>query len=253
MGSFMQVYSAELNNKDTEIDAGIKLILAILLAAASAFCKNELELVYFSVFLLAVTVFLKSDLRFIVKNLFSFGIIILVPYVFGILLSLGLNRLYPGPFYSIDLHAALLKMARIFFIWYIGNLYFFTTSLVLIMDMFDKVFSPLNRAGIPVSRYLNMIMFIVNELSRTVGQFKGDIFEQAAHIFKNRQLGLKIKLKELSNILVHYIADSLQQTDEIQAQAELKNINKCQYTLRISKTEIAAILGCVIFLLLLFS
>lgn len=249
----MQVYSAELNNKDTEIDAGIKLMLAIVLAFASAFCPNGLELVYFSAFLLAVTVFLKSDLRFIVKNLFSFGIIILVPYTFGILLSLGLNRLYPGTFYSIDLHRALLKMTRIFFIWYIGNLYFFTTSLESIMDMLDKVFSPLNRAGIPVSRYLKMIMFIVNELSRMVGQFKGDVFEQAAYIFRNRQLGLKIKLKELSNILVHHIADSLQRTDEIQAQVELNSVNKSQYTLRISKTEIAAILGCVIFLLLLFA
>ncbi|MEN6389966.1 MAG: energy-coupling factor transporter transmembrane protein EcfT [Syntrophomonas sp.] len=249
----MQAYSTGLNSKNTELDAGIKLVLAILLAVASAFCKNGRDLVYFSIFLFAITVFLKSDLRFILKNLFSFGIIILTPYLFGILLSLGLNRLNPGPVYSIDLNAALLKMTRIFFIWYIGNLYFFTTSLEAIMDMFDKVFSPLNRAGIPVSRYLNMIMFIVNELSRTVGQFKGEIFEQAGLIFKNRQLGIKTRLKELAHIIVNYIANSLQRTDEIQEQVELSCVNNCQYTLRISKNEIAAILGCIIFLVLLFA
>ncbi|MEQ8176443.1 MAG: CbiQ family ECF transporter T component [Syntrophomonadaceae bacterium] len=249
----MQVYSAELNSKNTEIDAGVKLILALLLAVASAFCKNGLELVYFSIFLLAITAFLKSDLRFMLKNMLSFGIIILIPYMFGILLSLAMSKLYPGAAYDANLNTALLKMIRIFFIWYIGNLYFFTTSLQSIMDMFDKVFLPLNRAGIPVSRYLNMIMFIVNELSRTVGQFKGDIFEQAGLIFKNRQLGVKTKLKELAHILVNYIANSLQRTDEIQEQVKLSCVNNCQYTLRISKNEIAAILGCVIFLVLLFA
>lgn len=248
----MRVDSVGLNN-NTEIDAGIKMILALLLAVASAFCRNGPDLVYFSIFLLVVTVFLKSDLRFILKNLLSFGIIILIPYIFGNLLSLGLSKLYHGALYSIDLNAALLKMAGIFFIWYIGNLYFFTTNLDSIMEMFDKVFSPLNRAGIPVSRYLNMIMFIVNELSRTVGQFKGEIFEQASQVLKNRQLGIMSRLKELSNILVNYIADSLQRTDVIQEQVELGGINVCQYRLTISKNEVVAILGCVIFLALLFA
>jgi energy-coupling factor transport system permease protein len=249
----VQAYSAELNNRNTEIDAGIKLILAILLAVAAAFCQNGLDLVYFSIYLLAVTFFLKSDLRFILKNLLSFGIIILIPYLFGILLSLALSRLFSGPAYDLNFNAALLKMTKLFFIWYIGNLYFFTSSLEAIMDMFDKVFGPLNRVGIPVSRYLNMVMFIVNELSRTVGQFKGDIFEQAGQIFKNKQLGIKSKLKELSDILVNYIANSLQRTDEIQEQLESSGGNDCQYTLRISKNEIVAIFACVMFLLLLFA
>lgn len=243
--------SADLKYKNMEIDPGIKAALAILLAIASSFCKNGLDLAYFAVYLLVITVFLKSDLRFILKNLLSYGIIILFPYCFGILLSLLVGKLFPGSGYfnNVGLDAILLKMIKIFFIWYIGNLYFFTTSIESIMDMLKKVFHPLDSIGIPIAKYLNMVMFIINELSRSVGQFKSEIFEQARHIFKNKQLGVKAKAMELSNILVAFIANSLQHTDEIQEQVALTRANN-RYALRISKNEIVAILSFIIFLLL---
>ncbi|HWP97141.1 MAG TPA: hypothetical protein VN426_09840, partial [Syntrophomonadaceae bacterium] len=218
----MLAYSADLKGKNIEIDAGIKLILAILLAIASSFCNNGLDLVYFTIYLLVITVFLKSDLRFIFKNLLSYGIIILFPYFLGLLLSLALSKFFPGPayFHNVNLEATSLKMIKIFFVWYIGNLYFFTTPFKSIMDMLNKVLFPLNSIGIPVAKHLNMIMFIVNELTRSVSQFKHDILEQVRHIFKNNHLGVKTKSNELSNILVTFIANSLQRTDEIQEQVE---------------------------------
>lgn len=243
---------AGLNNKNAGLDEGIKLFLAILLAAASVLCNKALDLVYFSVFLLFITVFIKSDLRFILKNACSFGIIILIPYFFGILLSLALNRLYAGPVHNIDVNFTLLKMAKIFFIWYIGNLYFYTSSLEVVLDMFDKVFSPLKKMGIPVSRYLNMVIFILNELSKTLGQFKGDIFEKAGQVVRNRQMGIITRLKELSNIIVNHIANSLQRTGEVQEQLELCCVNDRRYALHISRNEIVAIAISIIFLLLVF-
>lgn len=250
----MQVYSVDLNNKSTEIDAGIKLVLAILLAVASSFCKNGLELAYFSTFLMVITVLLKSDLRFLLKNLLSFGIIILIPYLLGLLLSMLMSKLFPGLAYlnHINLDTALLKMIKIFFIWYIGNLYFFTTSFASITEMLNQVFGPLNRVGVPVAKYLHMIMFILNELSRSVSSFKSDILEPAGRTLKNKHLNVNNKMKELSHILVDFIANSLRRTDEIQEQVELSPVNDYQYSLRISKNEILAIFGCVIFLVLLF-
>lgn len=249
----VQAYSAELNNQNTEMDAGVKIILTVLLAVSAAFCHNGRDLLAFAAFLLVVTIFLKSDLRFILKNLLSFGIIILIPYLIGVLLSLALSGFWAVPAYDLYLSASLIKMTRLFFIWYIGNLYFYTSSLEAIMEMSDRVLGPLKRAGAPVSKYLNMVMFILSELSRTVGQFKGDVFEQAGRIFKDREMAIKSKLKELSNILINYIADSLQRTDEVQAQLESGWAKERQYTLRISKNEILAISGCAIFLLLLFA
>ncbi|MEN6350200.1 MAG: CbiQ family ECF transporter T component, partial [Syntrophomonas sp.] len=237
----MSEYSAGQKNTDVEIDAGIKAALAIILAIAASFCNSGWDLVYFTVYLLIITVLLKSNLRFILKNLLSYGIIILFPYSFGILLSFLMNRLFSGSVYvnNVNLEAALFKMIKIFFIWYIGNLYFFTTPFEKIADMLNKVFSPLNSVGIPVARYLNMTMFIVNELVKSVGRFKQDIFEQARHIFKNNEIGIKTKAKELSNILVSFIANSLQGTDEMQDRFERSRENNCSYKLRVSKNEIA--------------
>ena len=250
----MPVYTADIKDKNIEIDAGIKLILAILLAIVSSFCNNGLDLVYFTSYLVAITILLRSDLRFILKNMVSYGVIFVFPYLFGLLLSLALSKLFPGlAFNNIIFETTLFKMIKIFFIWYIGSLYFFTTAFESIMDMFNKVLSPLNSLGIPVAKYLNMIMFIVNELTRSVGQFKQDILEQTRHIFKNKHLGVKTKSQELSNILVSFIANSLQRTDEIQTQVELTNINDCKYTLRISKNEIVAMLSFIGFLLLFFA
>ncbi len=242
-------YSADLKGENIEIDAGIKACLAILLAIAASFCNNGLDLINFTLYLVFITVFIKSDLRFILKNLISYGVIFVFPYLCGILLSLLMSKLFPAPAYfnNFVFEAAFLKMVKIFFVWYICSLYFFTTSFVAIMDMLNKAFFPLNSLGIPVGKYLNMTMFIVNELNKSVTQFKQDVLEQARNIFKNNDLGVKTKSKELSNILVTFIANSLQRTDEIQKQVELTRVNDYQYRLRISKNEIIAILSFIVF------
>lgn len=248
-------YSADLKGKYIEIDAGIKAVLAILLGVASLYCDNRLDLIYFALFLVVITVFLRSDFRFVLKNIAAYGVIFVFPCLCGLLLSLLVNKLFPGAAFhsNIVFEGLLLKMVKIFFIWYIGSLYFFTTPFRSIVDMLNKVFSPLNSLGIPVSKYLKIVMCIVNVLTKSVGQFKQDILEQARHIFKNNHLGVKTKFKELSNILANFIANSLQQTDEIQKQAELTCVDNSQYTLRITKNAIVAFLGCIIFLLLFFA
>jgi energy-coupling factor transporter transmembrane protein EcfT len=248
-------YSADLKGKYIEIDAGIKAILAILLGVASLYCNNWLDMVYFAVFLVVVTVFLRSNIRFILKNIAAYGIIFAFPCLCGLLLSLLFNKLSPGSAFhsNIVFEDLLLRMVKIFFIWYIGSLYFFTTPFSSIMDMLNKIFSPLNSLGIPVSKYLKIIMCIVNVLTKSVDQFKQDILEDARHVFKDNHLGVKSKLKELSSILVDFIANSLQQTDEIQKQVELTCIDNSQYTFRITKNAIVACFGCTIFLLLFFA
>ena len=251
----MPEYSAELKGKYIEIDAGIKAILAILLGATTLYCNNWLDMAYFAVFLIVITVFLRSNIQFILKNIAAYGIIFVFPCLCGLFLSLLFNKLSPGSAFHSDIvfEALLLRMVKIFFIWYIGSLYFFTTPFCSIVDMLNKIFSPLNSLGIPVSKYLKIIMCIVNVLTKSVGQFKQDILEEARHIFKDNHLGVKTKFKELSKVLVDFIANSLQQTDEIQKQIELTCIDNSQYTFRITKNAIVASLGCMIFLLLFFA
>lgn len=240
--------STGLKDKPIEIDAGIKLSLAILLAITSCFCHSGADLIGFALYLLAITILLQGGPGFVLKNLLSYGVIILFPYCFGILLSLLISRLYSPYFFEVNLPGAFLKMLKLFFVWYIGNLYFFTTSLESIVNVLNKAFSPLNAIGIPAAKYLNMVLFIVNELTRSVSQFKQNILEQARNIFKSGRRGFKPKAIDLSNILVAFIANSLERTDEIQEQIELNRADTGQYTLRISKNEILAILSSIIFM-----
>ncbi|WP_054696857.1 hypothetical protein [Syntrophomonas palmitatica] len=242
--------SAILEDRYVEIDAGIKTILAILLALLTSLCTSGLELVYFSLYLLLVTFLLGSNFRFILKNLAAYGIFIVFPYLCGLLFSFLIQKLFPGPPYFFNYEATFIRMVKIFFIWYIGSLYFFTTPIQPITEMLSKVLSPLNSLGIPVAKHLHMARVIVNELTRSVSQFKQDILEQVRQVFKNNDLGFKSKLKELSNILAAFIANSLQHTDEIQTRLEVSSENDYHYKFKIAKNEILAVLSFIVFLLL---
>lgn len=242
--------SAIFEDGYVEVDAGIKTVLAILLIVAACLCDSRLDLLYLTLYLVVVTFLLGSDLRFILKNLAAYGIFIVFPYLCGLLFSLLMQKLFSGSTYVNNFDATFLRMVKIFFIWYISSLYFFTTPLKIIIDIFNKVFSPLSYLGVPVAKHLNMVMVVINELTSSVGQFKQDIMEQARHIIKNDHLGFKSKLKELSNILAVFIANSLQQTDAIQEQVELTRERDYQYRFRVSKNEIVAILSFIVFSLL---
>lgn len=234
-----------------EVDAGIKTVLAILLTFSIGFCDNRLDLVYFTIYLAVITILLGSDLRFILKNLAAYGIFIVFPYLCGLLLSLLMQQFLPGPSYTYHFEVTIIRMIKIFFIWYICSLYFFTTPLQVIMAIFKIILFPLSYLGLPVAKYLNMVMVVINQLTSSVGNFKQDIMEQVRSIIKNDPLHFTEKLKALSNILVVFIADSLQQTDEIQEQVELTGASGYQYQLRIDKNEILAMLTFIIFFLLL--
>ena len=233
-------------NRYVKLDAGIKTVLTILLAVAVGFCDNRLELVYFSIYLAVITVLLGSDLRFILKNLTAYGIFILFPYLCGLLLSMLLQQFLPGPTYAYHFAATIIRLIKIFFIWYICSLYFFTTPLQVIMEIFYIILFPLSYLGLPTAKYLSMVMLVMNQLTSSAGQFKQDIMEQVRIIIKNDSLGFTEKLKALSNILAVFIANSLQHSDEIQEQVDLTRASDYHYKLRISPNEILAVLSFVI-------
>lgn len=237
-----------------EIDPGIKGLLALILGIAACFCDSGWGVAYFTVFLLMVTLWLKCELRFVAKNLASFAVILGLPYVGGLLLSGLMSHLVPGTQAVIGFtwQAVAFKMVKIFFIWYISSLYFFTTPFLAIAEMLGRLLAPLNAWGIPVNKHLHMILCIVQELTRSVGQFTRDVMEQARLIFKNNELGLGARCKELAHILAGFIANSLQQTDHIQAEYDGIGVPGV-YRPNIVRNEILAMLSSLIFLLFFFT
>lgn len=246
--------SVDLKTKNLELDVGIKAGLAFLLAVASSFCRGLPDFIIFSIYLMIVTVLLKSNLKFILKNLISYVIIFIIPYFLGLFLSALVSRIFasPSPVTHQLLIESSIRMGKVFFVWYIGSLYFFTTPLEEILVMLNTVLSPLNERGIPILKYLNMMMCILNELTESISQFKMVILEKARQIFKNQQLSLKVKLDSLADILVSFIANSLQKTDDIQKRVENMQINTYIYKMRISRNENLAILSFILLILFLW-
>lgn len=245
--------SVDIKTKNMELDVGIKGALAVLLMVASAFCQGYLDFIIFSLYLLIVTILLRSNLRFVLKNLISYGVIFILPYFLGLFLSILVSMIMPAAssINHLQVTETLIRMGKVFFIWYIGSLYFFTTPFEEILIMLNTVLYPLNAKGIPILKYLNMMMCIMNELTESISRFKMDILEKVRQVFKDKQIGFKVKLNCLANILVSFIANSLQKTEAIEKQVETLQINAYIYKMRISRNESLAILSFILLLLFL--
>ncbi|MHB8126248.1 MAG: energy-coupling factor transporter transmembrane component T family protein [Desulfitobacteriaceae bacterium] len=250
----MQSYLTDINIKNnTEIDAGLKAFITIVLAIVASVCVKQISLLIILLYLVIATFLLGSNFRFILKNIISYGIIFLLPFSFGLLLSIFFGFLFSNNLFFSDyvLKETVLRIVRIFFIWYIGSLYFCTTPLKSILGMLRKVLYPLNILGVPVLKYLNIVMCIIIELTQSVNEFKNKIIEQSRDIFRDNSLCFKTKIKELSNILVLFITNSLQKTEEIQKLVEQTNTNDFIYSFKVSRNEILAIFSLIILLTVL--
>ncbi len=248
----MLSYPTDVNNEKsllTGLDAGLKAGMALILTILAIVCQNQLSLLIIFLYLGLATFLLGSNFQFFLKNLISYGLIFLFPYFFGITLSVLFGYLFSNNAYVPDLviKDTLLRMAKIFFVWYIGSLYICSTPLNSMLGMLKKVFSPLNSLGVPISKYLSIIMCIVIQLKESVSGFKNNAVEQARIIFKDKNMCFQTRIKEISNILVSFIADSLHKTEEIQTLVEQTNSNNFAYCMIVSRKEIFAILSFIIF------
>lgn len=252
----MLSYLTEINLKNSllaELDAGLKACLALILTVIASVCEKQVSLFIIFLYLVLATLLLGSNFRFLLKNIAAYGIIFLLPYSFGLLLAMLFGYLFSNALFVSDLvfRETFLRMVRIFFVWYIGSLYICSTPLLSILGMFKNVFKPLNSLGVPVSKYLTIIMCIVIQLTESVREFQNTAVEQARTIFKNKSMDLKTKLNEVSNLLVFYIANSLQKTEEIQKLVDQTNSNNFTYNVQVSRREILAIFSLIILLTVL--
>lgn len=247
----MLSYQTDINNGKsllTGLDVGLKAGIAIILTILAIVCQNQLSLLIIFLYLGLATFLLGSNFQFLKKNLISYGLIFLLPYFFGLSLSVLFSYTFSNNAYVLVFFKdTLLRMVKIFFVWYIGSLYICSTPLNSMMGMLKKVFSPLNSLGVPVTKYLTIIMFIIMQLNESVSSFKNNAGEQVQTIFKNKSMSFQTRIKGISNILVSFIADSLYKTEEIQKQVEQTNLNNFAYSVSVSRKEIFAILIFIVF------
>lgn len=248
----MAHYSTPPARLKVEIDPGIKGIVALVLMVLAGLSNNAWNMAVVAAYLLVITVFVIDDYRFVVKSLASYAIIFIVPYLIGLLLSRLVSLVVPGgdAMTGAALVTAGVKLLELFFLWYIGSLYFTTTPFGSIAGMLNRFFRPINGLGVPVTRYLHMVVGIVEQLTQAADLFMNDVFARARQVFSDDQLGIRPKLQELADILATFIATSLQQTEQVHNNSSRTVLES--YRLRIGRSEILAVLSLVACLLLFY-
>lgn len=246
----MERHAGLLTRPKVEMDAGLKGLVALILAIAASRSSNGWELLCFALYLLIITILLRNDLGFIKKNLASFGLVFVLPYSLGLLLSLLATRFFPGAVYTphISVEVTFFKMAKLFFIWYIGSLYFFTTPFPEIAMVLNRLLRPLNSIGVPVTKHLNMVNFTVDQLAQSIDRFQADTMEAARKLFKDHDCSIKTRLGALADLVVGLIVDSLQTREQVQDEFEQSAVPAGRYQMRILKNDVVALLSLIIFL-----
>lgn len=242
-GGYFQ--SIKKENLDEELDAGIKLLILIMLTFLLFYCHKNMSLYAVFSYTLVITFFMGMKFHYFIKNVISFAIIFILPYTFSLIFSFILAFYFQDFYYYINFKEIFMKFLKIFFVWYIGNVYFYTTNYVSIFAMINKIVP--YRMGI--TSLLNKILCIIIQITKTLNEFRNYILNPALLTFKNKNLSLKNKIKEIANILVSYIVNSLEQVEDIERLIAQTDINKYTYKIKLTQKETILLISFIVFII----
>jgi energy-coupling factor transporter transmembrane protein EcfT len=239
------------SEKDTYfsgMDAGIKLIVTLFFVVVPFFCVKPLSFAVLFLILLHISAISGIKAKSLLKSVAAYLIVIILPLFFGIAVQALVTLASLHTAVESERFAALaLQTARLFLLWYVTGLYIFTTPMEPFLGLMSKILTPLQKIGIPVENFLQTIRFVMMIL--------GDMAKRFTASFKNvftgkREQGrrtLRQIVKELTNVLVTMITDSLADTDKIQEMIEQDRDKGFSYHLKCTKMDIASlVLSCIL-------
>jgi len=237
------------NSKSMDIDGLIKFILAIVLAIMPFLLEKQISLGILSVYLLIATLVTRIKFRTLLISTASYCIIVLVPYLFGYLMSELLylftnNELFA---YNQGSYEVFLRLFRLLVIWYVSILYFHTTPMKTVIGLLDKLFFPLKLIGVPIKDYLKIVMCIVLDLKEKGSEIKNSFIESARSALGGNKIKLKTKIKGISHIIVSLLVNSFEKINEIESLVENVNPDELyNYKFKISIRDIVVVLSFII-------
>lgn len=233
-----------------DIDGLIKFVLVTTLAVMPFFFQKTVSFSLLTVYLILLTTLSRIKPRTLLVSASSYCIIVLVPYLFGLLIN-GLMSLffdsnllasYQGP------DQILLRLFRLFVIWYVSILYFYTTPMKTVLGLLDKLLFPLKLAGLPVQDYLKVVMCSVLELKETGTELKKSLAESMRSVIGGHGQ-FKLNIKGLSQIIVSMIVNSFGKLDKLERIVEnVKPEELYSYRFRLSSREAVVISSFALFL-----
>ncbi|MBM4763039.1 energy-coupling factor transporter transmembrane component T [Bacillus sp. B15-48] len=241
-------------DKSMNIDGLIKFIIATMLAIMSFLLEKQISLVILSIYLLIATLATRIKFRTLLVSTASYFIIVLIPYLFGYLMSELLylitnNQLFS---YNKESYEVFLRMFSLFVIWYVSILYFHTTPMKTVIGLLDKLLFPLKLIGVPVKDYLKIVMFIVQDLKGKGLEIKDRFLDNARSSIGGNKIKLKTKIKGISHIIVSFLVNSFERINEIQSSIENMNHEELyNYKFKISISDIVVVFSFILLTLVL--
>ncbi|MBB5174309.1 hypothetical protein [Texcoconibacillus texcoconensis] len=235
------------------IDSGYKFFIAVTLGVIPFFIDHYLSFILLSLYLFLSTYIYGARLREMMKSMVAYLIIIIVPYMFGLLMATvvstvsgtDMSMVY-GSYQDVGL-----RLVQLFLLWYATSLFFFSTPTEEIVGVFDRVLTPLKRLGVPVRDFLKVIMCVVNELKHLGPGVKESFTNSMTKL--SEKSSWRTKIRVISNILVAFIVDSFKRLDEVEEyvnQVEAEDL--FTYKVVISKSELFLFISFVALLYTFF-
>ncbi|WNF36700.1 hypothetical protein RJD24_20145 [Bacillaceae bacterium IKA-2] len=229
------------------IDSGVKLSIAFVLGIIPFLITSQINFIILAGYLLLTTFFYGASMRDMMKSMALYMFIIIVPYIFGLLMATLVSKVTGSDMAMVygSYQEVALRLIQLFLLWYASSLYFFSTSTVDVVGVFDRVLSPLKRMGVPVTDFLKVIMCVIKELKELAPEVKKSFTGSMGKLTKKSSW--KSKINVISDVLVSFIVDSFQRLDEVEEyvrQVESKDL--FNYKCKISKREVLLVISFVV-------
>lgn len=229
------------------IDSGYKLFIAVTLGIIPFFIDHYLSFILLGLYLFASTFIYRARLREMIKSMIAYLIIIIVPYMFGLLMAAIVSAVSGTDMSMVygSYQDVALRLVQLFLLWYATSLFFFSTPTEEIVGVFDRVFTPLKRLGVPVNDFLKVIMCVVNELKQLGPGVKKSFTTSMTKLSEKSKWRTKIKV--ISDILVAFIVDSFKRLDEVEEYVNRIDAEELfTYKSVISKSEIILFMSFIV-------
>ena len=237
------------NDGPLDIDGLIKFFIATMLAITSFLLDKPISLGILSIYLLIATLVTRIKFRTLLLSATSYFIIVLIPFLFGYLMSTLLyfttqNELFA---YNQGGYEVFLRVFRLFVIWFVSILYFHTTPLNTVIGLLDKLLYPLKLLGVPTEDFLKIVMCIVLDLKGKGSEIKNSFMENARSVIGGNKTKLKVKISGISQIIVSLLVSSFEKINEIQKSIEKLNADELHdYKFKISLRDIVVLLSFIL-------
>ncbi len=230
------------------MDSGVKFLIFMFLGIVPFFINSYLAFILLLAYLLVATMLTRTKISMIVKSVAAYMVIIIFPYTVGLLMAILISKITGGDLSTLynSVEEVALRLFKLFILWYAGLIYFNSTSTEDVLGLFAKLFSPLNKIGLPVLDFLKVIMCVIKELKELAPDVKKGFSEGVNHIFKNEKGLSKGKIKGISHVLASFIVNSFHRLGKVEEYVkELENKELFNYSFTITKVEFFAILSLI--------